>query len=693
MKTLITCNTPEETNFIYELLVDPNKGHSSLSGRKKCTDDHTLIPTIMEFDLSEQEIADLRNLPEVKSAIKNFTHVKPILHITNIVHQECNPRQAIPSPATIITEDPLIAPHSLYYSQHSQAIANDDAPLTDQSAPTTLAFADCSNVDIIIVDTGVDASHPDFLDLTSGLSRVVDFDWGVFNELDPETGEEVQIIEDWDSKRDFFLTDTNGHGTGCASLAAGSRCGFAKNAAIYSMKIFGNSTEVTDPYQALKCITAFVIAKSNNEHGLDSSRPTIISNSWGYERLTLLPEELFPGTMDETYDTLLRFTGAAACSETENYFTGKIGSPQMVGIDNYVRAIVSNGGHFVRAAGNDNAYVDNSEQLQLSFHIINFPESSTGLRCVPCHPVTDEKLSGLQEGDPIMLSNFSDGQNPFGLLYIGKQDYLSFNASPNNGWYGDYPIITVGDISPVGNEIDPDQSSWSTAVANEPFLNGSDNRTIIDAEVRYRNQTDKRFAKSYYSNFGPGVDIYATGNATYAARSNQCNEPVLVEISETEKYRYFNGTSAATPIVAGILASYLSEYPYSTPAEAKSWLLSNSSKGNIIKTASEENTRRVMNTFGEYVEFQCPLIDWTTIQSPFWFRGFNTSRENFLLLSRFNGGSNGSYNAVAQAYPLRNAILESEMSQVTVTGSQTELHLVETGLTTPVTHGSIELFV
>jgi hypothetical protein len=147
------------------------------------------------------------------------------------------------------------------------------------------------------------------------------------------------------------------------------------------------------------------------------------------------------------------------------------------------------------------------------------------------------------------------------------------------------------------------------------------------------NFTDFPYVKSPYSNFGPAVDVYAVGSATWAGVSNQMLDPSAtttatnaangvytpVYYSQTGKlsandaapffkeglnrnvtslnnnlaqhgglyrgkYKFANGTSSACPAVAGMLATFLTQYPRATPLEAKRWLESSSIKGKILTT-------------------------------------------------------------------------------------------------------------
>lgn len=66
-----------------------------------------------------------------------------------------------------------------------------------------------------------------------------------------------------------------------------------------------------------------------------------------------------------------------------------------------------------------------------------------------------------------------------------------------------------------------------------------------------------------YSNQGPCVDVFAPAHNLYSAFS-----------SGPTAYTFLTGTSAATPVVTGIAARYLSGHPTALPAEVSSWVVS-----------------------------------------------------------------------------------------------------------------------
>lgn len=136
---------------------------------------------------------------------------------------------------------------------------------------------DGTGVDIIVVDSGVEAGHPEFAvnaDGTGG-SRVVDFNWASLGVPGTPTSSQIG----------GYLGDSDGHGSNCASIAAGNTCGWASGATIYSLRIFGGTSIKTGAYLgaissdiAFDIVRAFHLAK----RAAGNMKPTICTNSWGY---------------------------------------------------------------------------------------------------------------------------------------------------------------------------------------------------------------------------------------------------------------------------------------------------------------------------------------------------------------------------------------------------------------------------
>lgn len=176
-----------------------------------------------------------------------------------------------------------LATHKNYGLIRSTNTSNDFAVAYTVSKPFNFNL-DGTGVDIIVFDTGVEPYHPEFAvnaDGTGG-TRVIDHDWTQYGYLTAPTG--------------GFLGDCDGHGTNCASIAAGNTNGWASGAKIYSIRtVPGDSS----PYRSIvdnrslglvpelnswQSVRAFHNAKPIDP-ATGYKRPTIVTGSYGYNEL------------------------------------------------------------------------------------------------------------------------------------------------------------------------------------------------------------------------------------------------------------------------------------------------------------------------------------------------------------------------------------------------------------------------
>jgi subtilisin family serine protease len=83
----------------------------------------------------------------------------------------------------------------------------------------------------------------------------------------------------------------------------------------------------------------------------------------------------------------------------------------------------------------------------------------------------------------------------------------------------------------------------------------------------YSNNVDSLWPQS---NFGPCVDILAPALYLWAADNGNGDGDCGVAPDSTTGVCAFSGTSVAAPLVAGIAALYLQNYPNAAPATVKS---------------------------------------------------------------------------------------------------------------------------
>lgn len=202
---------------------------------------------------------------------------------------------------------------------------------------------DGSDVDIIVVDTGIEANHPEFAvnaDGTGG-SRVIDFNWASLGVPGIATGLAIG----------GYLGDSDGHGSNCASIAAGNTQGWAPKAAVYSIRIFNGSDITTGaPLGAINADYVFDLVRAFHLQKIASGnkRPTICTNSWGYS-------STYTGMVSTTW----RNTSYANTVKDVTY--GQVNDDHPYSI-NYVNAGVNNcinaGVILLVAAGNNSHKID-----------------------------------------------------------------------------------------------------------------------------------------------------------------------------------------------------------------------------------------------------------------------------------------------------------------------------------------------
>lgn len=206
---------------------------------------------------------------------------------------------------------------------------------------------DGTGVDVVIVDSGIQADHPEFED-AEGNSRVQQIDWYTASGVSG-------------SMPSGFYVDYDGHGTHVAGTAAGKTFGWAKNANIYVIKLAGLEG-ASDPVGGMSAADAFdcILGWHNNK---TNGNPTVVVNSWSYiiywdeatDELTYNEVTYYPVTggsyqgvshSDTTKDTAKGLTGQQA-DTTLFVFNQRVAS-----VDADIASMVSAGIVVCNAAGN-----------------------------------------------------------------------------------------------------------------------------------------------------------------------------------------------------------------------------------------------------------------------------------------------------------------------------------------------------
>ncbi len=579
----LAVTSPEYWSEIHDaLIVDSNQ--DGIPDRKiTCTNSKEFSPTRGTYELTEAEAMEIGNHPHVKwielspednpgfypnpsPATKRFPkNVKIYRDLSTSGNQ---PPTSSPTSAELDRTNWAMVRVGVDTNGDFYGTASGQVGVRTDNINFSLTG---KNVDIIIQDSGIQASHPEFLDGT-GKSRVRDivldgpyyidksyFDSNnlTFTRPDGRVGIATTAAEEWwedGSKRSGTYSSigtiaipsgyteakamgvgvgtanslTSGHGTACASLAAGKNFGLAFEANIWNMPGIADAVSLT-PIQNYELMNIFNLYKPvNTTTGVKN--PTVINGSWGYQAA-------FASNSTVSYKfrgSTGTFTGNASVTNQvtamkdglNNQVTGAYRSWSTSSRSNSTDVAgneMMTGGniHYIAAAGNNNqrlgigtADPDRLNYMSDNYYSTTDPRSEFPSGTVPC--------------------NHRDWMTPQGLGF-------NENVDPNF-----HPTICVG--------------------AMEEY--------VSDGSTPYSGADVLAEFKASYSNNGPGIDVWAPADETLAAGlTGDSDYEDFPRIDKTHFFdTSFNGTSAAAPVTTGLVALYLEANPTASQKEVKDFI-------------------------------------------------------------------------------------------------------------------------
>jgi subtilisin family serine protease len=449
---------------------------------------------------------------------------------------------------------------------------------------------------IVVIDTGIDFHHPDFITYEkSGLptSRVLYF-WDTLTEAEPTpdlgekppvtypNGRAVGIVysqkdltrELRDKKRRISVWDTNGHGTACASIAAGNAnaaegelkdakvsLGVAHEADIVAVRIGG--TGAWNGY-LFGAICDWVNAKIGD-------RPVVYSCSWGDP---IIGDHDGNRVVERQLDARFSLDGKrrAVC-----FAAGNEGLQER-------HAAISSKGKTKNLSWTSNGttvlqvYYDTSDPADLDFKGLS-KEYIEYLRAHTFkHNITGKLVTDATFIRGVTIGLFKDSSKA-----VKADAYISSGSFSAGAQYGKV-IRTPGSAR---NAITVGSYDWNTRFHRLGEFRDYDCnvRTVQDGKVKISRDSMIIGELSGYSSPGPNrdgtikPDIVAPGQWFTAAAPG--NTDAYRDTSG--RYRIFNGTSAATPYTAGVVALLMQKKNDITLREIRELLWNNAQPDRFTK--------------------------------------------------------------------------------------------------------------
>lgn len=320
---------------------------------------------------------------------------------------------------------------------------------------TVTVFNNGAGVDVVIVDSAMSHDHTEWLSPSTGKTRFVQYQW--LNELNQHVSmmddDGIELPTGTLQYLDSVTNVDGGHGTHVGGTVAGAKYGWANEATIYNLDIFGSTPIVGQENNFdLDALLVFDYLRAFHKHK-GNNRPTITNHSWGYSidlYNSVGGSYFINGDIDDVeyimYDdglgNVTRYDAENPPSRGWNFDT----ICQDLGIDGTeipydypalradVEDAIEDGVVIIGAAGNENYYctsTDNQTALKLAFrwndinpHRGMSPNNADGVICVGALKHTaDFKRTDFSNYGP-MIDVFAPGEKIVSS-WVGSVDAIN----------------------------------------------------------------------------------------------------------------------------------------------------------------------------------------------------------------------------------------------------------------------------
>jgi subtilisin family serine protease len=383
---------------------------------------------------------------------------------------------------------------------------------------------DGTGVDTVIIDSGIQADHPEWQDTNSN-SRLQQINW--------YTASGVSGTQNANHYRDY-----DGHGTHVTGTVAGKTFGWAKNARIYNIKLedlvgTGDTGTGIPSYDIFDILLGWHNAKAG-------SRPTVVNASFGIG--------IFLNT-----------------NVTPNQIVGVNGNPLATITGGVYRGV---------------AHSNTTRSTLISKGLTGLNLSGGYYQYQGYDAATDADLD--QSIDSGIICTISSGNGSQKVDVLGGQDYNNY-------------LTLSADIFGDGSY------RWYYNRGGSPGF--GINPGFYVGALGYTAYSSTLDQKAYFSNGGPGVNIYTAGEAIISAMST-INEgytgvytPQNYYLNSSYRQAKVAGTSMASPQMAGMAACLLQAHPTWTPSQVVNWF-QNKSQNKMYSSGVDNDYSNVSSIWG-----------------------------------------------------------------------------------------------
>jgi subtilisin family serine protease len=428
-----------------------------------------------------------------------------------------------------------------------------------------------AGVKVAIIDTGIDPDHPCFTQDGDGTPG------------DPFTNNKVLdagVYYNKNQRDGFSPEDVNGHGTHVAGTVA---CAYHTSAEVNGVEIpygvsgvapaakLGNFNVFPDQVESARSEDIMNALEDALEKGYDVANMSLSGGSSGIQDLLSMAVD--------AADEANMVVAVAAANDGPNAFTA--GSPGIA--PRALTAGASTVGHFVgpelTVAGStyglavgDFAVVDEDTTAELGV-VTGGPAALDGLN-EACSALPADSLDG-------MIAVISRGTCTFSQKILNAQNAGAAVVIVVNNVAGDPTAMGLG-----GLPTEPTVPAYMVGLENRDALIAADGEdATVTEEMSYFN-TDNDDIRAGFSAQGPTdvdfrvkPDVMAPGvNVLSAQPGSICTEEGE-ETPEVGCWAFFQGTSMATPHLAGSAAVVLSKHPTWSAAQVRSAIVNTADQG------------------------------------------------------------------------------------------------------------------